>query len=193
MPIEQYPGKVDMFRHHEEDKKIIVQHNQLWETSCRSNLTWVSIYAIRVGASVPHTDFSSSIGTAYCPIRPWTCKQQALVLSKERIKSEGTGKDKYRSFFEMRKSYPDSCMYICLGELPATYVRYCTITFRNKIISTFPRNSIWVKYICKELIYVCFDELPATYVTYCTIIFSNKIISICKNFYFGKMYLHETT
>ena len=70
MSTEQYPGKVDAFRHHEEDKKIIVQHNQPCETSCISNLTWVSIYAIRVGASVPHTDLSSSIGTAYCPIRP---------------------------------------------------------------------------------------------------------------------------
>jgi hypothetical protein len=39
----------------------------------RKKITWVSMYAIRVGASVPQTDFSSSIGTAYCPIRP--CNQ----------------------------------------------------------------------------------------------------------------------
>lgn len=40
--------------------------------SRRIEFTWVSMYAIRVGASVPQTDFSSNIGTAYCPIRPWT-------------------------------------------------------------------------------------------------------------------------
>jgi hypothetical protein len=28
------------------------------------------MYAILVGASVPQTDFSSNIGTAYCPIIP---------------------------------------------------------------------------------------------------------------------------
>lgn len=37
------------------------------------------MYAILVGASVPQTDFSSSIGTAYCPIRPWTNKIKTFI------------------------------------------------------------------------------------------------------------------
>ena len=55
-------------------KKKINRFSWLQEINYRSNceiLTWVSMYAILVGASVPHTDFSSRIGTAYCPIRPW--------------------------------------------------------------------------------------------------------------------------
>ena len=89
--------------------KIIIQHSQPWETSRRSNLTWVSIYAIRVVASVPHTDFSSSIGTAYCPIRPWTHWQQAFVLSNKKIISEEKGKEQYKTFWNEKES--STCVY----------------------------------------------------------------------------------